>query len=221
MSHRINRTMVACAIAGVLGSALTGASAAQADPHETTAEGHIGSVNVVLEGRPVNRAPIAPCDVADDQENSSGTVNVSDAATYWGGTTACTWDTSDEAHARITGRYFSTRVLEEWGGPRIKVSSFKVNCQTRANGSSGNIQLTGLRGIRVPETIPPNYTVTIPGRIEGAAPLAKVIVNELVTPQPSDGSMRVNGLHIKLFPEGGPSSGDIIVGSVTCDPYGG
>jgi hypothetical protein len=30
-----------------------------------------------------------------------------------------------------------------------------------------------------------------------------------------------NTVHIKLFPEGGPAEGDIILGTAKCDPFGG
>lgn len=219
MFRSINRTLLVAAVTCIAGSTLTSGNAI-ATQHEATSEAWIGYVDVMLEGDHVSQAPIAPCDVEGDQQNDSGAVTVDGAATFWGGQTVCEWDSSDAAHGKVTGRYFSTKAIEEWGGPRIKVSTFKVSCVTTGNGSSGSMELSGLRGIQVPERIPPNYTVTIPGRIEGAKPLAKIIVNELVTPAPADGSMQVNALHIILFPEGGPSSGEIIVGSVSCDPYG-
>lgn len=222
MSHSgIRRAALAAVAAGLVASASGGASASAAQRHEATAKGSIGSVDVRQGDQQVSHPPIAPCDVEGDQDGSSGTVTVGGVATYWGGQTKCDWDASERARAEVTGRYFSTKAMVEWGGPRIKVSTFKVRCNTTANGSSASMQLTGVRGIDLPERIPSNYTVTIPGRIEGAKPLGKVIVNEVVVPDRPDGSMRVNAMHIVLFPEGGPDQGDIIVGTVHCDPFGG
>lgn len=221
MSSAVRRLLGVAAAAGLLAGGLTSANAS-ADPVETTAEGSIGTVDAVVEGEPVRQAPIAPCDVDGEEANDSGRVTVGDVATYWGGETACTHAANGHAHANIEGRYFATDVLRDWGGPRIKVSSFDLKCKTVNNGSSGSVKLRGVRGFDVPQNIPSNYTVLIPGRIEGAAPLAKVIVNEMKTPSPPDGSMTMHAMRIVLFPEGGaPLSGDITLGTVKCDPYGG
>lgn len=221
MSATPGRVLGAVVAAGVLAVGLTSANAV-ADPVETTAAGAIGMVDTMIDGEPVRQAPIAPCDVDGEQNNDSGRVTVGDVAKFWGGDTACTHAGNGHAHAKIAGRYFATDVLREWGGPRIKVSSFKLSCKTVQNGASGRVDLRGVRGIDLPEDIPSNYTVMVPGRIEGAAPLAKVIVNELQTPSPADGSMTMHAMRIVLFPEGGgPNSGDITLGTVSCDPYGG
>lgn len=209
------------ALTGLLAASLTAAQAS-ATGSDAAAGGFLGSVDVVVDGEQVVRAPIAPCEVSGKPSNSSGTVRVGDVALYRGGTSACEVDDDDNAHAAVEGRVFKTDVLREWGGPRIRASSFSASCRTTGNGSSATMEVRGIRGIDVPEEIPPNYTVTIPGRIEGAAPLAKVVVNELIAPSPPDGSMTVNAMRIELFPEGGgPNSGEIVVGAVSCDPYGG
>lgn len=220
MSHSLRRVLVTTATTVVLAGALTSANAV-ADPHETTSAGSVGAVQAVVDGEPVRQVPIAPCEVDDEEQNDSGRVTVGDVASYWGGETACERDGAGRAGASIEGRYFATDVLRDWGGPRIKVSSFALSCQTSENGSAGRVELRGVRGIKLPDDIPSNYTVIIPGRIEGAAPLAKVIVNEMRTPQPPNGSMTMHALRVVLFPEGGgPLSGDITLGTVDCDPYG-
>jgi hypothetical protein len=53
--------------------------------------------------------------------------------------------------------------------------------------------------------------------------LANVILNEVILPDPNDGSITLNMMHIQLFPNGVPKnstpmSGDIYVGSTSCSP---
>jgi hypothetical protein len=83
------------------------------------------------------------------------------------------------------------------------------------------VELGAASGFTVPQTIPANYATTVAGRTSGAPPMAEIIVNELIVPTPTDGSLTTNALHIRFFPQGGPASGDIVVGSVSCAPYGG
>lgn len=223
MSRRTQRQWGPIAVGVLLVASLSGlpgSAAADVEP-ESTSEGSIGAVDVVMEGEEVVQEPIAECDVMGKKADRTSGVKVRDVASYGKGSTQCSWDGDENAVVAVEGRTFSTRALVEWGGPRIRMSSFKVNCKTTGNGSAASFELRGIRGIEVPEDIPSNYEVMVPGRIEGAAPLARVVLNELVTPRPPDGSMRLNAMRIELFPEGGgPNSGDIIVGSVACDPYG-
>lgn len=222
MPYSTGRGIVATVIACLAASTLTSAAAAAQPPVKAVATGSIGAVDVVVDGEEVVLEPIAPCDADGEQNNKSGRVKVDDVATFGGGTTKCGRNANSRAEAAVAGRSFSTDVLREWGGPRIRAGRISVRCETTGNGSSGGMEISGLRGIDVPEDIPPNYTVTVPGRIEGAAPLAKVVLNELIAPSPPDGSMTLHAMRIELFPEGGgPNSGDLIIGTANCDPYGG
>ncbi|GAA5118058.1 hypothetical protein [Haloechinothrix salitolerans] len=221
------RRAVAVAIAGGLTAALTTAGPAAAEPADlparprATASGFLGAVAVIVDDEQVVREPIAPCDVEGEQHAESGLVSVGqDIADFWGGTSDCTRDEQGNAHADVDGRYFSTSLLRRWGGPRIRVSSFAARCHTTSKGSSSVMELGGVYGLDLPENVSSNHTVTIPAPDEDDPPLAKVVVNELIAPQPPDGSLRVNAIRIELFPEGGPASGEILVGSAACDPYG-
>ncbi|MGH3516035.1 MAG: choice-of-anchor P family protein [Haloechinothrix sp.] len=223
MSRTTERWWVSAAVGGFLVASLTGlsGSAVAADEPETSGAGSVGAVDVVYDGEEIVVDPIAECAVPGRQTNRTSGVSVGDVARYGRATTNCRWDSAGNALVEVAGRTFSTRALVEWGGPRIRISSFTVNCQTTGNGSAASFELRGIRGIEVPDRIPSNYTVTIPGRIEGSAPLAKVVLNELIAPSPPDGSMTLNAMRIELFPEGGgPNSGDITVGTVACDPFG-
>ncbi|MPY98569.1 MAG: hypothetical protein GEU97_11335 [Actinophytocola sp.] len=225
MAHSVRRA-VAVAIAGGLTAALTTAGAsgtAAAEPPaqpRATASGFLGAVAVTVDGEPLAVGPIGACDVAGEQHSETGLFPVDDVADFWGGTADCTRDEQGNAHADVEGRYFSTSILRRWGGPRIRVSSFAARCDTTGKGSNTVMELGGVYGIDLPENVQSNHTITIPAPDEGEPPLAKVVINELVAPQPPDGSLAVNAIRIELFPEGGPASGEIVVGSAACDPYG-
>lgn len=224
MARRTQRRRVPVAVTGLVIASLAAlpATASAAGEPESTSAGSVGSVDVVYDGEDVVQEPIAPCEVSGEKTNKTTGVKLGEVATYGKGATRCDRDTDGNAVVAVDGRAFSTKALVEWGGPRIRMSSFKVTCKTTGNGSTATFELRGIRGFEVPDRIPSNYSVMIPGRIEGSAPLAEVVLNELITPSPPDGSMVLNAMRIRLFPEGGgPNSGDIVVGSVACDPYGG
>jgi hypothetical protein len=101
-------------------------------------------------------------------------------------------------------------VLKRFGGPELTVRTFGAKCSTTTDsGSAAYIDIGQVTGITVPATIPSNYTITIPGGPAGK-PMAQVIVNEVITPDPADGSLLTNALHLELFPQGGPASGDCV-----------
>ena len=64
---------------------------------------------------------------------------------------------------------------------------------------------------------------TIPVKAANGHLLANVILSEVILPNPNDGSITLNMVHIILFPNGTPPgttsmSGDIYVGSTACSP---
>ncbi|MTD57494.1 hypothetical protein [Amycolatopsis pithecellobii] len=208
---------------GVLAAALVLAvvpATAQADEPTGTGAGSVGAVHVVIGSQTTHANPIAPCSVGGTAQNRTDPVTFG-ATKYGLSSTSCTRATDGTAVVQVTGARFETTVLQQFGGPRITARTFKAGCTTTANGSSGSMELGAVTGITMPSTIPPNYTVTIPGRTAGAPPLADVVLNELIVPTPADGSLVTNAMHIKLFPQGGPASGDILIGTAACDPYGG
>ena len=101
------------------------------------------------------------------------------------------------------------------------MTNYTAECSTTENGSSSSFHIGGLSGIKVPASLPPNYQMTIPGHGPGAPALARITFNESIVPDPPDGSMTVNIMHVHLSPDG-PSSGlggEIVVGSVSCSPF--
>lgn len=219
MSTSAHRLMLAAAAAALLATGLTSANAVAAAPG-ASASGALGEVDVTVDGQTVRQQPIAPCEVDGEEQNDSGRVTVGDVATYWGGETTCGRVGDEEAEALVEGRYFVTDLLRDWGGPRIKVSAFDLTCHTTENGSAGSVELRGISGIEVPEEIPPNYTVIVEG--DDDEPVAEVVLNEFTAPSPPDGSMQMNAMRIELLGSADvEASGDIVLGSVACDPFGG
>lgn len=187
---------------------------AQASPGDAVAEGSAGAVTI---GQ-VTVEPIAPCSTEGDLDAESDSVAVPNMVTYASGTSTCTVDEAGEiAKTTVSGGRFRFDGLRSHGGPRIRLNSFTAKCETTLTGSNSSIQFSGLTGVTVPSQLPSNHVVTIPGGPQGK-PMATVTFNEAVLPSPADGSMTVNLMHIRMFPQGGPTSGDAYVGTVHCAP---
>ncbi|MCP2234986.1 hypothetical protein [Prauserella halophila] len=192
------------------------------DSWEPTSTGAVGMVDVVQDGTDVRVGPIAACHVDGENANSTPGIAVGedgDLASYGRGETSCVRE-GGQAHAEVSGNRFSTAVLEPYGGPKIRVRSYTASCHTTDNGSASSMWLSGVTGFDVPEDIPPNHEVLIPGATENDPPLARIVLNEFTAPEPPDGSLAMSAMRIELFPEGGPVTGDIRVGSSRCAPYG-
>ncbi|WP_116046651.1 hypothetical protein [Amycolatopsis palatopharyngis] len=214
---KINRSAVTVALAGGL---LATAVPAEAAPVVAVASASVGSADIVVSGQPAHAAPIAVCEVDGKQSNSTTGGYAGTKTKFGRGTTECARDADGRASASASGQRFETSVLRQFGGPTLRVRTFSARCNTTANGSSGYIELSGASGFSVPREIQSNHTILIPGRAQGDPPMARLVLNELDVPTPADGSLTTNALRITLFPEGGPASGDIVVGSASCDPYG-
>lgn len=193
---------------------------AQAAPGDAVAVGSAGSVNVHLDSAPIVVDPIAVCRSDGPAQGSSGTVAVDDFVSYTDGRSTCTVDDAGEiASVEVSGGRFRLDGLRDFGGPRIRLAGFGARCDTTLAGTSSSIQLSGLSGVAVPADLPPNYVTTIANPSVGQPPLATVTFNETIVPSPPDGSMTLNVMHIRLFPEGpGQNTGDVVVGSVHCAP---
>ncbi|PRX49269.1 hypothetical protein B0I33_103303 [Prauserella shujinwangii] len=220
---RIGRSMVVAALAGSLLTVPGAATAEQEAPVAATASASasVGAVDIVVAGRPGHAAPIAPCTVGGTERNSARGTDVGRTTSFGAGDTRCARTSGGAATAKATGQRFRTSVLRQFGGPVLRVRTFSAECRTTGNGSEGYVELGGVSGFRLPSEIPADHTITIPGRSEGDPPMAEIVLNDLVAPTPPDGSLTTHALHIKLFPQGGPASGDIFVGTAGCDPYAG
>lgn len=218
MTSRLTPRRALSAIATALFTLALAVVPAQASPGDAVARGAAGTVDATVAGEPVTVDAIAPCDTVGPPQGSSGEVSVAGVVTFASGSTKCTINQAGElASVEVKGGRFRLDALRDHGGPRIRLSSYEARCHTTLTGSSSWVQFSGASGFDVPADLPANHVVTIPGA-DGEPPLATITLNETIVPNPADGSMTVNLMHIRLFPQGGPDSGDIVVGSVHCAP---
>jgi hypothetical protein len=217
---RMNRALGAALLSGALsgGGLLAVPAPAHAQDHTAIASGSLGHARIEVAGLAFAQDAIATCASDGPEDNSSTEVEIGPDITFDGGTTVCGRAADGTASAEVAGERFETTVLRQFGGPALRLRSYVASCTTTENGSSGYIQLGGAGGFELPEQIPANHVITVPGLEEGDAPMARIVLNELVAPSPPDGSLTTNAMHVTLFPEGGPASGDIVVGTAACDP---
>lgn len=213
------------ATAAVVAAATVGvpvpAGAAAPGSATSVASASLGTADLVVDGTPLRAGPIAACSVAGPATGSTSGVRVGDSTQYGRGESTCARAGDGTSSGTASGQRFETSLLEEYGGPVIRVRTYTAECRTTRNGSTGYVQLGGVSGFPLPADIPPNHVVTIPGAGQGDPPMARLVLNEFSAPEPPDGSLTTSALRITLFPEGGPVSGDIRVGTASCDPYGG
>jgi hypothetical protein len=208
----LRRTLSVASVSAV--SLALFAGPAQAAPGDAVADGNAGSARI---GNTVV-APIAGCSTEGTPQATSAETSVANVVTYSDSKSVCTIDDAGEiATATVTGGSFRFDALRQYDGPRIRLSSYTTTCETTPTGSKSSFQFSGLSGITVPSQIPANHVVTIPGGPDGK-PKATVTFNETLLPTPADGSMTVHLMHIRLFPQGGPATGDAYVGTVHCSP---
>ena len=194
------------------GLSLAALPVAQAGPGDAVAAGNAGSAKV---GQ-TTVAPIAPCTTEGTLQATKADTTVPNVVSYSGSKSVCTIDSNGEiATVTVTGGRFRFDALLAYGGPRIRLATYTAKCKTTLDGSTSGLQFSGLSGVSLPAQIPANYVVTIPGQ-GSSKPMATVTFNELIVPSPSNGSMTVNLMHIRMFPKGGPTTGDAYVGTVHC-----
>lgn len=186
-----------------------------------TGRGYVSLVDVVSSNPPLEAriAPLPPCAVGTTPSGYTSGTAIPGLVSFGTGTTTCTLDRAGEARVEVTGRRFMVDLKRYWNGPIIRITSFKLSCNTVPNGSSSRMTVTGMSGIPLPNPIPANYTVDIPGA-RGGPPTARVVLNEVVLPEWEDGSMTVNLMRVQLFPFGGPAHGEVVAGTVHCSPRG-
>jgi len=182
----------------------------------------VGSVDILVGGKKrVLQPPVAQCLTSGGNvQNSNQRIRLMGVAEYGEGATKCG---ADPANGHITveasGKRFELNALPKYGGPRIRISDFLATCVTTVSGAVARMQFSGLVGMAAPQELTPNYTVTVPGEHNGEPPLAKIVLNEIVTPDPPDGSITLNLMHVIFAPTGkGPITGDLVVGGVYCAP---
>ncbi|WP_086864226.1 choice-of-anchor P family protein [Amycolatopsis lexingtonensis] len=191
---------------------------AAAAPGTSTGWASSGSLDVMLDNEHVVTGELAKCTADGPYSAQTSGGATGDVAAFGMGESGC-GRSGGVSVAQASGHRFAATVLKRYGGPVITVRTFSAKCATSENGSGGEVSIGAVEGITVPAEIPPNHRVVIPGGAAGTA-LATVVLNETVTPQPPDGSLVTHAVHIRLFPQGGPASGDIYLGTAACDPFG-
>ena len=214
---KLRKAWLAAVVAGACGGLLLPAGVAQAEP-VAVASATAGKVDVTAGAQTVQEGPIAECRLGE--QDSASSPGVEAGTTKFGKSESQCSRAADTGFATsmVRGQRFETKVLRKYGGPVLKVRSFSARCDTTTNGASGLVELSDVTGIEVPPSIPAGYTVDVPG--QDGKPVARVVLNEIVVPDPPDGSLTTHAMRIELFPEGGPVSGEILVGSASCAPYG-
>jgi hypothetical protein len=163
----------------------------------------------------VNIQLLAECTAGAVATASTSGATGQNFVAFGNGTTTCGVNATGAASAEVSGRNFTLDGLRHFGGPKIKISRFTVSCNTTASGTSARVQITGMSGMRVPNPVPPNHTVTVPGARAGDPPVARIVFNETIPG--TAGSMTVNLMHVRLFPDGiALANGEVVVGSVHC-----
>jgi hypothetical protein len=188
-----------------------------------TGSGSIGSAYAFSEYPQVNVDidVLARCEVGGVSTASTPGATGRGFVSFGAGNSSCTTTTAGAAKVEVSGRRFSLEGLRAYGGPLIKIAKWSASCTTTESGSSSNISLSTVSGLQLPSTIPANHTIMIPGRLATDPPVAKIMINELLLPDPADGSMTVNLMHVWLFPEGvALAHGEVVVGTVHCAPFG-
>jgi hypothetical protein len=209
-------------IAVVVAAAVLVTQAAPAVAATGSGTASVGSVDVTVGGKKrVLQPPVAQCLTnGGTLQNTSQRIRLLGVAEYGEGSTKCT---ADPANGRITvsasGKRFELNALPKYGGPRIRINDFLATCSTTVSGSVARMQFSGLVGMDAPQDLTPNYTMIVPGDRPGSPPLAKIILNEILVPNPPDGSITLNLMHVVFAPSGsGPITGELVVGGVYCTP---
>ncbi len=188
-----------------------------------TGSGSIGSAYAFSEYPQVNVDidVLARCEVGGAATASTPGATGRGFVSFGTGTSSCTTTENGAAKVEVSGKRFTLEGLRAYGGPLIKIAKWSASCVTTEAGSSSNISLSSVSGLQLPSTIPTNHTIMIPGRRATDPPVAKIMINELLLPDPADGSMTVNLMHVWLFPEGvALAHGEVVVGTVHCAPFG-
>jgi hypothetical protein len=181
-----------------------------------------GFANVVDNGQTVTIPPIAQCSVTGKKQSTSNGATKKGVVTFGKATSTCMANaTQHTSTSTSNGTNFTLTALQAYGGPTIKMTTYQVSCAATTKGTNASWQFGGLSGITVPQQIPNDYKIAVKSK-KGAL-LANVTLNEVVLPNPNDGSITLRLMHIKLFPNGVPAgttpmSGDIFVGSTACSP---
>ncbi|MFD1152081.1 hypothetical protein [Saccharothrix hoggarensis] len=181
----------------------------------------VGSAAFTKAGTQVSVAPLAPCAV-DGTTSATSEPAVRTGVRFGAGTSTCTRAVVDEASGTTTttseaeGADFELSALVSLGGPRLRVGKWKVTCTGTESGTSAAWSIGGLRGFPgLPEQIPANHVHEVK-KGDGTV-LATATFGETTLPEPNDGGIAMNLLHIRFTPAS-TVSGEVVLGATACSP---
>ena len=196
------------------------ASAAPALAANPAGVASLGFAEFTKAGRRTSVPVQAPCAVDGLTSNSAQAVKDQPGVRIGGGSSSCTTKAVDDGRTESTseanGQKFELSALTSDDGPTLKVGSWKAVCVGTEKGTDAGWQATGLSGFPdLPAQIPSNYVHQV--RSTKGVVLATATFSEVVLPEPNDGSLAINALHIRFTPESSVS-GEIVLGSAACSP---
>ncbi|MEU4802932.1 hypothetical protein [Actinosynnema sp. NPDC023587] len=216
MKHSLARRVGA--VAAALALCLVGTPARAATPPGVASA---GSADFTGAGRHVVVPALAPCSVGGPTTATSSPV--SDTGIRFGaGRSTCETTAVDPPHGttetRSTagGAEFELSALRAAGGPLLKVGRWQVSCTGREHGTAVGWELEALSGFPgLPRDIPTDYRHEVTSAT--GAVLAVAVFSEVLLPDPNDGSLTVNLIHLR-FTEASGVAGEVVVGSASCSP---
>jgi hypothetical protein len=199
-------------VVGLMAAAalFAGALPASAAPGDGSA--YVASVNVTLLGAPaISVGPLAPSNT--DGPTSANLVSIGVPGVVSAGVV-----TSEATRDDATGVVHAAASLADVNiglAGLGTVGAIQVVCDATQAGVTGSTSLANvnLLGVSIPVNPAPNTGINVPaGPIP--PPLVSIIFNEQIANP--DGSLTVNGIHIKLNALIG--TGDVILGHAQCGP---
>ncbi|MDT7797810.1 MAG: hypothetical protein QOI78_1243 [Actinomycetota bacterium] len=207
--------------AGLAGTLLVAGLAvavpAQAAPQPGVAQ--IGSADFTKAGSTITVPVQGKCSVAGPNTATAQTVSKT-GITFGGGTSSCTTTVTDPetdattTTSTATGKNFELSALVSAGGPRIKLSTFKVTCTATHTQTNAGWTYGGMSGIpNPPSPVPVGYVSPI--KKSNGTVLANAVFN--TQNLPGDGSIGLTMLRINFLPASG-ITGQVILGHTSCSP---
>ncbi|MEU4443901.1 hypothetical protein AB0K14_10690 [Actinosynnema sp. NPDC050801] len=181
----------------------------------------VGSAEFTKDGAQVSVPPLAACAVDGTTSNRSEAVS-RQGVRFGAGTSSCTTVVVDPANnttkttSEAIGAEFELSALVSAGGPRLRVAKWKVTCTGVESGTNAGWAADGLYGFAgLPDQIPANYVHEV--KSGDGTVLATATFGETLFPEPNDGGIAMNLLHLR-FTEASTVTGDVILGATACSP---
>ncbi|GAA1344553.1 hypothetical protein [Saccharothrix algeriensis] len=216
MNHILARR--AGAVAAALALTLAGAPAHAANPAGVAS---VGAADFTRAGQRVVVPVLARCAVEGPTSASSPAVS-EPGIRFGAGTSSCTTTVLDaQQHTTRTqsvaeGSDFELSALVPAGGPRLRIGKWRITCTGDQAGTSAGWSLGGASGFAgLPDEIPVNHLHEV--KDSAGAVLARITFNEVLVPEPNDGSIAMNVLRLR-FTEASGATGEVVLGSVACSP---